>query len=316
MKRILLALFFGYVFGAVVFGQQQGGVAFQPIINFEDILGFLMGLVVQIFKECWLMLFSIFFAWLAFQYLKSCLDGKDRAATIKREGRIQQAVDREMEREYARISRRDTREAVMEYCRDDYDRLLLALARFGGLRIPSEIRLMRFSDFTKDVILIHKDTKTGAREVPLLGEIREIFDRIVVNLGKDFEPSDLVFGNVSSFSSFQHRFVQTIHRSGVEQWTKLFVNLRSSCITDFVERGYKEKTLDAIFGNSAMVRSRHYVQFRKDKEYAKVLKDDAKLLTLLREGADENDIFSLDIDELLVLRDLLVNRFGTGKIAS
>ena len=57
---------------------------------------------------------------------------------------------------------------VMEHCRDDYDRLLLALARFGGLRIPSEIRLMRFSDFTKDVILIHKDTKTGAREVPLL----------------------------------------------------------------------------------------------------------------------------------------------------
>ena len=25
---------------------------------------------------------------------------------------------------------------VMEHCRDDYDRLLLALARFGGLRIP------------------------------------------------------------------------------------------------------------------------------------------------------------------------------------
>ena len=92
---------------------------------------------------------------------------------------------------------------------------------------------------------------------------------------------------------------------------KLFVNLRSSCITDFVERDYKEKTLDAIFGNSAMIRSRHYVQFRKEK----VLKDDARLLTLLREGVDENEIFSMGIDELLVLRDLLVNRFGTGKIA-
>jgi len=32
-------------------------------------------------------------------------------------------------------------------------------------------------------------------------------------------------------------------------------------VNRFVERGYKEKTLDAIFGNSAMIRSRHYDMF-------------------------------------------------------
>ena len=83
-----------------------------------------------------------------------------------------------------------------------------------------------------------------------------------------------------------------------------------------VERGYKEKTLDAMFGNSAVVRSRYYVQFLKGKEYAKALKDDAHLLALLREGVDENDIFSMPLDEILVLRGLLVNRFGTGRKAS
>jgi len=36
----------------------------------------------------------------------------------------------------------------------------------------------------------------------------------------------------------------------------------------------------------------------------------------LREGVDENDIFSMPLDEILVLRDLLVNRFGTGRKAS
>ena len=167
---------------------------------------------------------------------------------------------------------------VMEHCRDDHDRLLLALARFGGLRIPSEVRLLRFSVFTENAILIHRDTKTGAREVPLFGEIREIFDRIQAGLGKDFKPSDLVFGNLGSF---RMRIFVAIRAGGVEQWPKLFVNLRSSCITDMVERGYTEKTLDAIFGNSSVIRSRHYVQFRKDKEYAKVLKDDARLLALL-----------------------------------
>ena len=92
-------------------------------------------------------------------------------------------------------------------------------------------------------------------------------------------PSDLVFGKLGSVVSFRNRIISAIRAAGVEPWIKLFVNLRSSCITDFVERGYQEKTLDAIFGNSAVVRSRHYVQFRKDKEYAKVLKDDARLLS-------------------------------------
>ena len=69
------------------------------------------------------------------------------------------------------------------------------------------------------------------------------------------------------------------------------------------------------FGNSAVVRSRHYVQFRKKKEYAKVLQDDERLIKMLREGVDENILTKGEIDDILVLRDLLVNRFGTGKQA-
>ena len=206
---------------------------------------------------------------------------------------------------------------VMACCRDDYDRLLLALARFGGLRIPSEIRHLRYSDFTENVIRIHQDTKTGAREVPFFGEIREIFVRLqsLCPAQKNFpncinSASELVFVNLGNFRG---RVVSAIRASGVEQWAKLFVNLRSSCITDAVERGYKEKTLDSIFGNSAVVRSRHYVQFRKDKEYAKVLQDNERSLQMLREGVEENVFSKMEIDELLVLRDLLVNRFGTGR---
>jgi hypothetical protein len=74
--------------------------------------------------------------------------------------------------------------------------------------------------------------------------------------------------------------------------------------------------LDAMFGNSAAVRSRHYVQFRKEKEYAKALEDDARLQKMRCEGAVEDVLSSSEIDELLVLRDLLVNRFGTRKGAA
>ena len=60
----------------------------------------------------------------------------------------------------------------------------------------------------------------------------------------------------------------------------------------------------------------HYIQFRKEKEYAKVLRDNEILLAKLRDGGIENDVSEVEIHQLLVLRDFLVNRFGTGKTAS
>jgi len=34
------------------------------------------------------------------------------------------------------------------------------------------------------------------------------------------------------------------------------------------------------------------MEFHKEKEYARVLKDDVRLLELVRSGADEDDLFS------------------------
>ena len=221
---------------------------------------------------------------------------------------------------------RDTIYKVLAHCRDDYDRLLLVLARFSGLRIPSEVERLRFCDFVGNEIRIHQDTKTGARVVPLFGEVREILDRVYerrenVKVPAQFScpnhpiyrSSDLVFPNLGNF---WRRIVVAIAAAGVEKWEKLFVNLRSSCITDMAECRYSEKMLDAMFGNSASVRSRHYIQFRKDKEYARALEDNARMLKMLREGASENVLSHQEIDDLLVLRDLLVNRFGSGRKAS
>jgi len=172
------------------------------------------------------------------------------------------------------------------------------------------------------VIRIHLDTKTGAREVPLFGEIREIFDRIVVNLGKTSvtaNSQELVFGKLGKRGTIRNRLLAVIRASGVPVWLKLFVNLRSSYITDLVGRGYSEKTLDAIFGNSARVRNLHYVQFLKDKEYGNVLADAERLRSLSVENVVKNaakfDVESLDEVELLRLRDWLLKRYGTGKQA-
>ena len=126
----------------------------------------------------------------------------------------------------------------------------------------------------------------------------------------------MVFPNLGNHC--RDKIVFAIKQSGVPVWKKLFINLRSSCITDFVERGYSEKTLDAIFGNSALVRSRHYVQFRKEREYSRVLQEDECLLKLYRNGIDldvSDDLLLRKIRQILVSPEVLVSEFGAVKKA-
>jgi hypothetical protein len=165
---------------------------------------------------------------------------------------------------------------VMQQCRDDHDRLVLAMARFAGLRIASEIKKMCFGDIVGNEFRVHEDTKTGMRTVPLFREVRVILERVIAERKAQGTYSDdaLIFNQLGGFRS---RILRVIESSGVKRWEKLFINLRSSCITDIAERGYHETVLDAIFGNSAFIRKRHYIQFRKDRAYAKVLEDDERL---------------------------------------
>ena len=172
---------------------------------------------------------------------------------------------------------------LLLFCCDDRERLILALARYGGLRIPSEIRNLRFCDISDTLIRVSKDTKTGAREVPLFSEIKEIFCR----LEGVVDPAGLVLGNISK-DSCRRLLKRVILAAGFEPWPKLFVNLRSSCITDFVMMGYSEKALDSMFGNSTRVRELHYVQFRKESEYRRMLEENRRLSEYLRYRISED----------------------------
>jgi len=145
---------------------------------------------------------------------------------------------------------------VLNFCRSDHERLALALGRFGGLRCPSEFSVLRFRDFDGDVIRVPDNTKTGFREIPLFPEIRAAFKRLSGN------PDDYIFPNRSR-GWFRTFLLRAIRKSGVQQWKKLWINLRSSFVTDLARMGYDERTMDAIIGNTAAVRRKHYVQFDK-----------------------------------------------------
>jgi hypothetical protein len=198
-------------------------------------------------------------------------------------------------------------ERILPFCLDDRERLMIVLGRFAGLRIPSEIRELRFRDFTGNVIRIPKDTKTGFREVPLFREVLEVFERL------EGKPDELIFDKGYFKKSCWYRFVRAIARSDEVRWSKLWINCRSSCITDLDELGYSEKTLDAIFGNSALIRRKHYLQFRKEREYNRVLEDNRAIVEYLRSQGglfSEND---LSYRNFLLLRKILVSSSETEK---
>jgi hypothetical protein len=200
---------------------------------------------------------------------------------------------------------------ILEKCNDDRDRLIIVLARFGGLRIPSEIQKLRFSDFTETVIKIHEDTKTGSREVPLFREIKEIFSRL------SGEPDELIFTGRRNSAWYPWQMLSdTLLRCGLKRWDKLYNNMRSSCITDLDGIGYPEKVLDAVFGNSAEVRKRHYVQLQKEKAYQKLLADNELLNISLQSGDNATKIMGNmnSYEKILELRDFLVSVFGAGKL--
>jgi len=179
----------------------------------------------------------------------------------------------------------ETIHKVLDACGSDLERLAIVLGRFGGLRVPSELQVLRFRDFEETIFRVPDETKTGFREVPLFPEIQTIFNRLS---GK---PDELVFAGRSS-GWYRSCFNRAIRRSGVDRWEKLWINLRSSFVTDLARMGYDERTMDAIIGNSAATRRKHYIQFDKQRSYARVL-------------ADAERIFSEDSKQSAVLQDLV-----------
>jgi hypothetical protein len=128
---------------------------------------------------------------------------------------------------------------------------------------------MRYSDFRSDSFFVFHDTKTGSREVPFFNELRCFYDAVA---SRPHAPTDLIFcERYRSNGSIRYDFLNAIRLAGVEQWPRLFNNLRSSCITDYDSQGYSQRVLDSVFGNSCEVRRRHYVQFRRDLEFDRLL---------------------------------------------
>ncbi len=159
---------------------------------------------------------------------------------------------------------------ILEEINNPRLRLIFVLARFGGLRIPSELRFMEWSDIdlTRNRFYVKMPKKTSKHEqaagnfttraVPLFPEVRQAFMDYFESLPEG-APA-LVFGNMK-FTSLRDKFKPFLRRAGIPFWEKFFQNMRSTRETELADK-YPLQDVTAWLGNSPAIAQKHYLQVK------------------------------------------------------
>lgn len=160
--------------------------------------------------------------------------------------------------------------ALLEACPDQEWRTLFALARYGGLRCPSEVLGLRWTDIAWDRDRFKvRAPKTerygkGERVVPLwpelLAELNGLFS--IVEPGVSCPADAFVIQRYrSTETNLRAALMRIADAAGVEQWAKPFMALRASRRTELERTGrFANHVLNDWFGHSGAVAETHYLQ--------------------------------------------------------
>ena len=157
----------------------------------------------------------------------------------------------------------ETINRVIAACPDIEWKLIFAFARYAGVRIPSEIANLKWSDidWARNRLTLHArkvEHHPGRkyRVVPLFPELRPHLEEAY----RERKPDAVyVIPRAHGEPNLGTEAVRIIQRAGVAPWEKVFVNLRGSR-ADELERIYPTHVVDAWMGNSSRVRRRHYLK--------------------------------------------------------
>ena len=155
---------------------------------------------------------------------------------------------------------RELSERILETCPDSEWKLIFALMRFGGLRCPTEVLNLRWEDILwgKSRFRIYSQKTDQTRYCP-------IFPELLPYLSSSFELAD--DGEefvISKRHGMTHRgliaqYKRILHFAAVDQYPKLFQNLRSTRQTELT-RKYPAHVVCEWLGNSHKVALKHYLQ--------------------------------------------------------
>ncbi len=163
---------------------------------------------------------------------------------------------------------------LLESAPDCEWRLLVSLSRFGGLRIPSEMVLLRWADvdWEHGRLTVHSPKTErhlggDSRVIPLFPEIRQplldCFER--AEPGQEF----VITKYRSPNCKLRTQLERIILRAGLTPWPKLLHNMRASRQTELAEQ-FPIQVVCAWIGNSVNMAKDHYLQVT-DNHFAKAI---------------------------------------------
>ncbi|MGE0481626.1 MAG: tyrosine-type recombinase/integrase [Phycisphaerae bacterium] len=135
-------------------------------------------------------------------------------------------------------------------------RLLVLLARFAGLRTPSEHYALTWADvdFEHDRMIVRAPKTGGVRYVPILDDVR---GELLKAHGDAATGATHVFARRFAVPYIRRVTEQAILRAGLVQWPRLYQNLRASFATDCV-RSLPANQAALVLGHGQNVAAQSY----------------------------------------------------------
>ena len=156
--------------------------------------------------------------------------------------------------------------AVLEVCADDHWRGVLILCRYAGLRCPSELVGLKWSDINwENNRMTVQSPKTARHEghafrmVPIAPNVKQILLSLFHNAEVGAEAVLPRLRNATT--NLRTTVVKYITRAGLTPWPRTFQNLRASCETDWVDR-CPAHAVAKWLGHSPLIAAQHYLHVR------------------------------------------------------
>jgi len=154
---------------------------------------------------------------------------------------------------------------LIDACNSPKQRLIIALARWGGLRCPSELVGLKWSEvnWERNRFIVHSPKTEGHGKAQ---RIVPIFDELYPFLREAFESApegvDRVYPEFTARKSLSSFIKKRAVRAGVVLWEKPFQNMCSTRATELIET-YPAHVVNAWMGHTEAVAMAHYRQTGK-----------------------------------------------------
>ena len=163
---------------------------------------------------------------------------------------------------------REDAEKILDACPNIEWKLIFSLARYAGLRTPSETLLLRWGDVLWDEgKLFVRSPKTEhhpggeSRYIPLFPELKPLLLEALeaAESGSEF----VIAKHRKSGANLRTQMLRIMARAGVKPWPRLFQNLRATRQTELAEH-WPEHIVCGWLGNSRIVAREHYLMARDE----------------------------------------------------